>query len=241
MGGKSVKKCPECGNPSYDGAPVCGNCGFKFPKPKVTVPKEESIFEKQPKKEKKPSQSSSESTIDIIKDNKLIIGGILLITLIVIAAIVITAPNNNDAGSPLQSGGLLEYKEGEFSFKYPDSWQIVNLTDIDHEGAKFFKNENNTIIEYYNTTMDSTTLKQIAQDRISYAQDSGSFVELVETITVDGRNTSNIIFENSDGNYTRFVSLFSDGKLYVFKISGESMNSVTSDEINAVISSSDIA
>ena len=77
-----MKKCPECGNPSYDGAPVCGNCGFVFPKQKVAAPKKESIFEKEPQKEKKPS--SDESTINIIKDNKLVIGAILIITLIVI-------------------------------------------------------------------------------------------------------------------------------------------------------------
>ena len=34
---KTGEKCPECGNPSYDGAPVCGNCGYKFPKPKVSL------------------------------------------------------------------------------------------------------------------------------------------------------------------------------------------------------------
>ena len=60
-----MKKCPECGNPSYDGAPVCGNCGFVFPKQKVAAPKKESIFEKEPQKEKKPS--SDESTINIIE------------------------------------------------------------------------------------------------------------------------------------------------------------------------------
>uniref|UniRef100_UPI003182C382 zinc ribbon domain-containing protein n=2 Tax=Methanobacteriaceae TaxID=2159 RepID=UPI003182C382 len=48
-----MKKCPECGNPSYDGAPVCGNCGYKFPKSKSIVPKGEDIFKKEPKKEPK--------------------------------------------------------------------------------------------------------------------------------------------------------------------------------------------
>ena len=74
-----MKKCPECGNPSYDGAPVCGNCGYKFPKQKVAVQKEESIFEKPPETSKKPS-TSDESTINILKEKKLVIGAILLIT-----------------------------------------------------------------------------------------------------------------------------------------------------------------
>ena len=234
-----MKKCPECGNPSYDGAPVCGNCGFKFPKPKVAAPKQESIFEKAPKEKK---SSSNESTINIRKNNKLIIGIILLITLIVICGIVLTGSNNNSGSSPIStSNSLVEYSEGDFSFKYPENWQPVNMSDSSHMGAKFFENGNNTIIEYYNSTLDSTSLKEITQERISYAQDSGSYVELVETITLDGRNASNIILENADGNYTRFVSLFSDGKLYVFKISGESVNSITSDDINSVLSSADIA
>ncbi|WP_305515600.1 zinc ribbon domain-containing protein [Methanobrevibacter sp. V14] len=49
-----MKKCPECGNPSYDGAPICGNCGYNFPKPKVVAPKSEDIFQKEPKVEKIP-------------------------------------------------------------------------------------------------------------------------------------------------------------------------------------------
>ena len=57
-----MKKCPECGNPSYDGAPVCGNCGYKFPKPKVAA-KRESIFEGQPRVEKKTKKGIKE--IDI--------------------------------------------------------------------------------------------------------------------------------------------------------------------------------
>ncbi len=240
-----MKKCPECGNPSYDGAPVCGNCGFKFPKQKVAAPKRESIFEKAPKEEKSPKEkkpSSNESTIDIIKDNKLIIGAILLITLIVICGIVLTGSNNkNGGGSPIQINDVAEFSEGDFSFKYPKSWKILNESDENHIGAKFFENGNNTIIEYYNSTMESSSLKEITQDRISYAQDSGSYVELVETVTLDGRNASNIILENADGNYTRFVSMFSDGKLYVFKISGESINSITSEDITSVINSADIA
>lgn len=233
-----MKKCPECGNPSYDGAPVCGNCGFVFPKQKVAAPKKESIFEKEPQKEKKPS--SDESTINIIKDNKLVIGAILLITIIVIFGIVLTG-SNNKGSSAIQSTDVVEFNEGGFSFKYPTNWQIVNGSDENHENAKFFENENKTLIEYYNTTMDSSSLKDITQERISYAQNSGSYVELVETITVDGKNASNVILENADGNYTRFVSLFNNGNLYVFKIIGNTINAVTSSDINSAINSTKIA
>ena len=59
-----MKKCPECGNPSYDGAPACGNCGYKFPKMKPSAPKKE-IFDKAPEKKKKQF-SDEESTIEII-------------------------------------------------------------------------------------------------------------------------------------------------------------------------------
>ena len=233
-----MKKCPECGNPSYDGAPVCGNCGFVFPKQKVAAPKKESIFEKEPQKEKKPS--SDESTINIIKDNKLVIGAIRLITIIVIFGIVLTG-SNNKGSSAIQSTDVVEFNEGGFSFKYPTNWQIVNGSDENHENAKFFENGNKTLIEYYNTTMDSSSLKDITQERISYAQNSGSYVELVETITVDGKNASNVILENADGNYTRFVSLFNNGNLYVFKIIGNSINAVTSSDINSAINSTKIA
>ena len=234
-----MKKCPECGNPSYDGAPVCGNCGYKFPKQKVTVQKEESIFEKPPELSKKPS-TSNESTINILKEKKLVIGAILLITWIVICGIVLTGPNNNNK-STATGGELVKVSEGAFAFKHPKSWEEINGSDSEHRNAKFFKNGDNTIIEYYNSTVESTSLKKITQDRINYAQNNNSFVELVETITLDGRNASNIILENADGNYTRYVSLFSDNNLYVFKISGSSINSVTSPDITEMINSADIA
>ena len=134
----------------------------------------------------------------------------------------------------------MEYNAGDFAFKYPASWQKVNLTDSDHETAIFFKNENNTIIEHYNITSSASSLKDINQNRISLAIDNGDALELLETITLDGRNASNIILENADGNYTRYVSMFTDGKLYVFKVSGDSINSITSDSINGVINSADI-
>ena len=239
-----MKKCPECGNPSYDGAPVCGNCGFKFPKQKVAAPQKESIFESSPNEKKAPKEkkpSSNESTIDIIKDNKLIIGAILLITLIVICGIVLTGSNNNkDNSSPILND-LAQFSEQGFSFNYPKSWVITNSSDEDHEGAIFFENGNNTLIEYYNTTMDSTSLKEITQQRISYAQEMGAYVELVETITVDGKDASNIILDNNDGTYTRFVSMLNDGELNVFKIIGPSKDSITSEDINSAIESAKIA
>ena len=240
-----MKKCPECGNPSYDGAPVCGNCGFKFPKPKVAASKQESIFDKAPKQRKsssKSAKSDDQSTLAILKKNRLLIGIILLITLIVICGIVLFGSNNNNGNVVPTPGNLLEFSNDDFSFKYPGNWEIVNGTDESHLGAVFFENGNNTEIEYYNSTLESSTLKEITLERINYAQESGSYVELVETITLDGRNATNIIFENFDGSYTRYVSMFNnDGTLHVFKISGPTINSVTSDEINSMLNSANIA
>jgi hypothetical protein len=158
----------------------------------------------------------------------------------VICGIVLTGSHHNN-NSSVSSNDLIKVSEGAFSFKYPGNWEEINGSDAEHTNAKFYKNENNTIIEYYNSTLESSSLKEITKDRISYAQNNNSYVELVETIKLDGRNSSNIILENADGNYTRFVSLFSDGKLYVFKITGESMNAVTSDDITTMINSADIA
>lgn len=234
-----MKKCPECGNPSYDGAPICGNCGYNFPKPKVIAPKSEDIFQKEPKVEK---NSNDEDTISIIKQRKLIIGIIIAITLIVICGIVLTGSNNqNNSNSLIQSNDMLKYTSGDFSFKYPSSWKSINLTDIEHPGAIFFQNKNNVTIEYYNVSNDSNSLKEITQNRISTAQTNGDYVELVETITLDGRNASNILLENADGDYTRYISMFSDGKLHVFKITGDSENSLSSEDIESTISSADIA
>ena len=232
-----MKKCPECGNPSYDGAPACGNCGYKFPKMKPSAPKKE-IFDKAPEKKKKQF-SDEESTIEIIKENKILIGAIILITIIVICGIVITGPNNNNQTA--QSGDMVKFSEAGFSFSYPSSWNEVNGTDSDHEGSVFFKNENGTIIQYYNVSNDSTSLKDITQDRISYAQENGNYIDTVHTITLDGRNASDVILEQSNGNYTRYVSLFSNGELYVFKISGDSLNSINSSDINTVLQTADIA
>ena len=235
-----MKKCPECGNPSYDGAPICGNCGYKFPKPKTVAPKSEDIFQKEPKVKK---ESNNEDTISIIKEKKLLIGTILVITIIVIFGIIIAGSNNNgnNSNSIIQSNDLLELNAGNFTFKYPSAWKQVNQTDENHPGAIFFQNENNVTIEYYNITSDAQSLKEINQERISHAQESGDYVELVETVTIDGRNSSNIILENADGDYTRYVSMFSDGRLYVFKVTGDSVNSITSEPIENTINSADIA
>ena len=242
-----MKKCPECGNPSYDGAPVCGNCGYKFPKPKVVAPKREDIFKQEPKEPKVEKKSSDvEDTISIIKDNKMVIGAILIITLIVICGIFLMGSNNqtsNNSNPVIQSNNndLLEYSANDFAFKYPSNWKEINGSDAEHPGAIFFQDENNVTIEYYNISNDAKSLKDITQDRINYAQTQGAYVELVETITLDGRNSSNILLENADGDYTRYVSMFSDGELYVFKITGDSENSVTSEAIESTISSADIA
>lgn len=236
-----MKKCPECGNPSYDGAPVCGNCGYNFPKPKVAAPKREDIFQQKPKLDKK---TDDDGIVNIIKKNKRVIGIILIITLIVICGIVFmgTANKSTTSSNPvIQSNDLLEFKGGDFSFNYPDTWKKVNGSDEEHPNAIFFENEDNVTIEYYNITSDAKSLKDITQQRISHAQESGDYVELVETITLDGRNSSNMLLENADGDYTRYVSMFSDGKLYVFKITGDSENSLTSEAIESAISSADIA
>ena len=231
-----MKKCPECGNPSYDGAPVCGNCGYTFPKPKVAVQKEESIFDKQPEAKK---EKSGESTISIIKRNKLVIGIIVLLTIIVICGIVLTGSDKNSP-SIMPTNDVSKYNDGIISFDYPKNWKALNVTDEERDGGVFYQNDNNTIIEYYNVTSDATSLKEINQQRISYAQESGDYVERVETITIDGRNASDMIFENADGNYTRYVTMFSNGELFVFKMSGDSVNSLTSQDMQTVLDSAHI-
>lgn len=238
-----MKKCPECGNPSYDGAPVCGNCGYQFPKPKVVAPKKEDIFQQKPELEKKTD--NDDSIINIIKENKLVIGIILIITLIVICGIFLMGSHDNGNGESstpvIQSNDLVEFKDGDFSFKHPSNWKEVDGSDAEHSSAKFFQNEENVTIEFYNITTDANSLKEITQQRISHAQEGGDYVELVETITLDGRNSSNMLLENADGDYTRYVSMFSDGRLYVFKVTGSSENSLTSEDIDNAINSADIA
>ena len=240
-----MKKCPECGNPSYDGAPVCGNCGYVFPKSKPVVQKKKSIFDQNPeqisKENPKANKPSNEpSVIDIIKEKKLLIGAILLITVIVICGIFITGSHNNNSDSTITTGDLVDYDATGFSFKYPSNWEEVNLTDEDRENAIFFETEDGVIVEHYNITSEASSLKEINQDRINYALYNGNSVELLETITVDGGNASNIILENVDGDYSRYVSMLNNGELYVFKITGDSIESITSDSINSVINSTHI-
>ena len=237
-----MKKCPECGNPSYDGAPVCGNCGYKFPKPKVAV-KRESIFEGQPRVEKKTKKekpkvkkpSNEPSVLDVIKEKKLIIGIILLITFIVICGIFITGSHNN--GSSIQSSELTDYAAGDLSFKYPGTWENLNLTDPERENAVYFDNGNNTLIEHYNVSTEAASIKEINQERLSSALLMGDDVNLLEIVTIDGRNSSNILLENANGNFTRYVSIFDNGEVYVFKITGDSLDSLKSDSINNMIDS----
>ena len=150
-----MKKCPECGNPSYDGAPVCGNCGFQFPKQKVSVSKGGDIFQNNQKKQKKQKSqktSNDESIVDILKAKKLIIGIILLLTLLVICGIVLTGSNNNS--TPIQSIDSNQYTDGSFSFKYPKNWEELNSTDENHTQSKYFRNSENTTIEFYNVSTD---------------------------------------------------------------------------------------
>ena len=237
-----MKKCPKCGNPSYDGAPVCGNCGYVFPKPKAAAQKKKSIFEQNPEQipNEKPranKPSDEPSVIDIIKEKKLIIGIILVITLIVICGIFITGSHKNDNSSGIQAGDLSEYAANGFSFKYPSSWQQANSTDEDHENAIFFETGNNVTVEYYNVTSDASSLKEINQERISNAIYNGDSVELLDSITVNGGNASNVIVENADGSFTRYVSMFSGNGVNVFKITGDSFDSVVSDSINGVLGS----
>ena len=119
-----MKKCPECGNPSYDGAPVCGNCGYKFPKPKVKAPMQEDIFEDKPIIKKNENE---QSTIEIIKDNKIVIGTIILITLIVIGIIIATGPSHNNS---TKADGLKKYSDANISFSYPSIWKDANGNEV---------------------------------------------------------------------------------------------------------------
>ncbi len=237
-----MKKCPECGNPSYDGAPVCGNCGYKFPPQRPKNLKTKSIFDEPKKRSPKTLKRRTEpSTIEIIRENKLIIGIIVLITLIAICGIVITGTSNQSTSTTSASGAeLATYNEYGFSFQYPTTWNQTDGLDEYHETAIFFNAENNTVVEYYNITSDSTSLRDINQERISVAMNDGDYVDTVRTITLDGRNASDIILENADGDYTRYVSLFTDGELFVYKITGDSINSVNSTTINDVIATSHI-
>ena len=224
-----MKKCPECGNPSYDGAPVCGNCGYKFPKPKVKAPVQEDIFEDRPIINK---SENGESTIDIIKDNKIVIGAILLITLIVIGIIIATGPSNDTITAV---NGTNKYADANFTFSYPSEWKEVNGSDELHSGAIFFEGNNGTEIEYYNLTSDFSSISELNTQRATAAQGNNANINTIQSIQINGQDASDAIFENSDGSFTRYVSLLQKGKLYVFKIDGKTVNDVTSGEIESVL------
>ena len=240
-----MKICPECGNPSYEGASVCGNCGHKFPKPKTTVPKREDIFKQDPE-EPEISIHDEEDSVDVLKENKLVIGAIAIIILIIICGVVLIDFNNNtnnqiDLNPEVHSNdNLLLYNDSNISFEYPESWKKINRSDEEHPGAIFFQNENNVTIEYYNISSSYKSLVDVTQARISFAQQRGDYVQLVETITINKRNTSNILLENTDGNYTRYVATYSDSTLYVFKISGSAEKLLNTGDIQNTINSTHI-
>ena len=235
-----MKKCPECGNPSYDGAPVCGNCGYKFPKPKVKVQKEEDIFQNEPISNKNKNKNTGEaSTLDIIKENKLLIGAIILITLVIIGIIIVTGPSNNTTTTHVDSSS--KFSDAKISFSYPSSWSEANKYDELHEGAVFFEGSNGTVIEYYNVTSEFSSISQINNQRISTAFENGDSINTIQPIQIDGHNASDVVIANADGSYTRYISILANGTLYVMKINGNSINSITSDEIESVIQSIDIA
>ena len=77
--------------------------------------------------------------------------------------------------------------------------------------------------------------------RISTAFENGDSINTVQPIQIDGKNASDVIIANYDGTYTRYISILTDGNLFVFKITGNTLNSVTSDEIESVIQSAKIA
>ena len=224
-----MKKSPECGNPSYDGAPVCGNCGYKFPKPKVKAPVQENIFEDRPIIDR---SGNEESTLQIIKDNKIVIGAILLITLIVIGIIIATGPSND---TTTDVNGFNKYSDANFTFSYPSAWNEINGSDELHSGAIFFEGSNGTEIEYYNVTSDFSSISEINTQRASAAQGSNANINTIQSIQINGQNASDVILENSDGSFTRYVSLLNNGNLYAFKIDGKTMGDVTSGEIESVL------
>ena len=226
-----MKKCPECGNPSYDGAPVCGNCGYKFPKPKVKAPMQEDIFEDRPIIKKNENE---QSTIEIIKDNKIVIGTIILITLIVIGIIIATGPSHNNSTN---ADGLKKYSDANISFSYPSIWKDANGNDELHPNAVFFEGSNGTGIEYYTVTGGFSSIYDINAQRISSTQDGSAHINTIQPLKIDGKDTSNVIIESSNGTFTRYVSIPNNGNLYVFKVNGKSLNDTTSSEIESVLQS----
>ncbi|MDL2246417.1 zinc ribbon domain-containing protein [Methanobrevibacter sp. OttesenSCG-928-K11] len=219
-----MKKCPKCGNPSYDGAPVCGNCGYKFPKPKR-------------ENEEKEKSSNDEDVITIIKENRVVIGVILLITIIAICGIVLTSSSNNSSSNNQDTNTLLNYSEGSVYFTYPSSWVKSNITDSDHEDAIILEDNANTTIEYYNASSGSDTLQDLTQQRISNVQYYGGAIESIIPISIDNKNGTDILIENTDGSYTRYISILNNGLFHVLKITGDSKSNVNTTDIKNTVES----
>ena len=106
-----------------------------------------------------------------------------------------------------------------------------------HPGAIFFEGSNGTEIEYYNVTSEFSSIYEINNERMSTAQGNGAYINTIQPLQLDGKNVSNVIIENANGGFTRYVSFLSEGNLYVFKITGKSINDTTSSEIESVLTS----
>ena len=76
---------------------------------------------------------------------------------------------------------------------------------------------------------------------MSSALENGDYIHTIQLTTLDSVNASDVIMENYDGSYTRYVSGLSNGNLYVFKITGSSLESVTSEEIESILKTANIA
>ena len=96
------------------------------------------------------------------------------------------------------------------------------------------------VIEYYNVTSGFSSIYEINSQRISSAQESGAHINTIQPMQLDGKNASDIIVENANGNFTRYISVLNNGNLYVFKIDGKTMNDITSSEIDSVLKTAHI-
>ena len=95
-------------------------------------------------------------------------------------------------------------------------WELVDQWNDMHARLNIMESELNT-------------------QRATSAQGSNAKINTIQPIQINGQNASNVILENSNGNFTRYVSLLNNGKIYVFKIDGKTMNDVTSNEIESVL------
>ena len=80
-----------------------------------------------------------------------------------------------------------------------------------------------------------TLRTEINTQRASAAQGSNANINTIQSIEINGQNASDVILENSDGSFTRYVSLLNNGNLYAFKIDGKTIGDVTSGEIESVL------